>query len=242
MDIFLAEETGIHLGDGNLHVTIYPDNTRSHYYTISGNLLDELDYHQNYITSLIKRLYSLQPSYYRSEKKNSISTICKSKVILEYKNKILGLPIGKKKYAQIPRKIIGNSEFEKKFLVGIFDTDFSLRKYRLNGSLASLRLIKQISDILKQNHIFHHFRLFETYGRIIIPKDGTIKIVEEWGLHNNKHLSKYQLYKGYNKYFPFSHTFEREAVLSGKLSLEELSTLCEKRRRLGDQKRFPSAF
>ena len=72
--------------------------------------------------------------------------------------------------------------------------------------------------------------IYKEYGRFYIKKESAIKIIEEWDLKNQKHLSKYNLFKEFNRFIPYSTTPERLAVLEGKLDINELEEICKKRR------------
>ena len=89
----LAEETGIHIGDGNLYVLTDKNGFKSYRYGISGDLTDEYIYHKEHIGRLMKNLYNLEPYLLKREKKNCIESTYKSKAIVQFKNKILDLPI-----------------------------------------------------------------------------------------------------------------------------------------------------
>ncbi len=71
--------------------------------------------------------------------------------------------------------------------------------------------------------------MYSDYGRFYIRKKGAIKIIEEWKLKNQKHLSKYNLFKEFNEFIPWSTTPERLVVLEGKLGINRLKTICKKR-------------
>lgn len=66
-------------------------------------------------------------------------------------------------------------------------------------------------------------------GRFYIRKVGAIKIIEDWGLKNQKHLSKYNLFQEFKEFIPFSTTPERLAVLKRDLDINELKKICQKR-------------
>ena len=74
MTLELAEETGIHLGDGCLYVYTDKNGAKFHQYSVSGDLRDEEIYHLNYVVPLIKRLYNLEPDLLKRVAKNSIET------------------------------------------------------------------------------------------------------------------------------------------------------------------------
>ncbi len=225
----LAEETGIHIGDGNLY--IYRNSIGNSYsYTITGDLINESIYHKCFIKELIKRLYNLEPTISERANKNSIETISKSKAIVEFKNKILKLTIGPKKNIKIPELILKNESFKRKCIVGIMDTDFNITSsIAITGKLHSLFVAKEMHRILEEQKIPHIFREYEEYGRFYIGKEMAEKIILDWGLHNEKHLSKYNLFMEFGKFVPFSTTPERLTVLAGKLDIEDLEKICEKR-------------
>lgn len=224
----LAEEIGIHIGDGNLYVS--GKKNIFYRYNISGDLLNELIYHQGYLKELMKKLYNLEPTLILRDNKNSVDTTIKSKAIVEFKNKILGLPIGPKRNIKIPDSIRINKDFQKRGISGIIDTDFNITSsLAITGKLHSLNIVRDINKILEANNIPHVFKLYPEYGRFYINKEGAVKIIENWELHNQKHLSKYQLFKEFRKFIPYSTTPERLAVLSGKLDINDLTKICEKR-------------
>jgi len=227
----LAEETGIHIGDGNLYISTDKDGFKSYRYGISGDLINEYLYHKEYISKLMKRLYNLEPYLLKREKKNCIESTYKSKAIVEFKNKILKLPIGSKKNIKIPKEILKNKEFQRRCVVGIIDTDFSITKdLSISGKINNLFVVKEIHKILTENKIPHKHTIYSNYGRFYINKEGAIKIIEEWKLNNIKHISKYKLLKEFGKFISFSTTPERLAILEGKIDINELERICEKRR------------
>jgi hypothetical protein len=141
------------------------------------------------------------------------------------------LPVGSKVNIEIPRSIIQDNELAKRCIVGIIDTDFNLNQgISINGTLKSLKVINQISKILEKLHINHLCKINNEVGTISIRKNGSIKIIEEWELHNLKHVSKYLIWKEFNKFFPFTHTEERLAVLNGILCIDELELISKKRK------------
>lgn len=229
----LAEETGIHLGDGSL--TNYHDKEGylSFRYGITGDLRDEELYHETFIVPLLEKLYGTKPIILKRPLKNCIETKINSKAVIQFKHKILGLPLGSKKNAKIPEVILKDNELAKKCLVGIFDTDFSITDaLSISGKLHSLELAEQIHLVLNRNGIDHVYRKYLDYSRFYIPKKSALIIAKEWGMHNPKHLSKLQVFERFKTFIPYSLTKERLDLLEGKISLEKLSRVCEKRRAL----------
>lgn len=110
----------------------------------------------------------------------------------------------------------------------------------LTGKLHSIDLVKQIKEILERNNIKYILRIYKDYGRFYINKEGAIKIINDWRLNNPKHISKYNVYKKFKRYFPFSTTSERLSLLNKEISIKELENLCKNRsRRRGRNPRFP---
>ncbi len=223
MSIELAEETGIHLGDGSLSVYSDKNKWKTYQYSISGDLKNESLYHESFIAPLVKKLYNLNLSFSKRLIKNSIESKLRSRAIVQFKNRILGLPVGNKKMARIPKQILRNNEFSKKCLIGIFDTDFNITSsLSISGKLHSLILAEQIHKILNQNNILHVFRKYTNYTRFYIPKKYALIIAKEWHLHNLKHLSKFDVFNKFGIFIPFSTTQERLDLLNGDISLKEL--------------------
>ena len=226
----LAEETGIHIGDGNLNASLTKEGYTSYRYGISGDLTDELIYHQEYIAPLIQKIYNLKPNILKRGDKNNVETYCRSKAIVQFKNKFLNLPIGTKNKIKIPKQIQNNKEFEIRCVSGIIDTDFSITaNMAITGKLNSLLIIKGMSRIFNKNNIPYKLSWYKDYGRFYVKKEGAIKIIEDWRLKNEKHLSKYQLFKEFKKFIPFTTTPERLALLSGKLDIKALEEISKKR-------------
>lgn len=231
IDEKLAEEVGIHIGDGNLYINTHRDGSKSYKYTISGNLANEYDYHIKYINELMNELYNLQGRVSIRKDRNNIDSVYKSKTIVEFKNKILNLPVGPKANIKIPKGILKEKGLEKKCMVGIIDTDFNLtNSLAITGKLTSLFVVKDMCGILERNKIPYICRREKNYGRFYIRQKGAIKIIEEWGLNNQKHTSKYLIWKEFKKFIPFTTTTERLAVLNGNLDIEDLEKISKKRK------------
>lgn len=234
----LAEETGIHLGDGCLYLYIDNNGYKSYRYSITGNLIDEEPYHTNYIAKILFQLYNLKPRFLIRPNQNSIDTTVGSKAIFQFKSKILGLPSGSKKYASIPLAILQNNELSKRCLVGIFDTDFNITEHlAISGKIHSINVTRQIHEILLRNNIKHIYKEYEDYGRFYISKNYAKIIVKEWEMHNLKHLTKFEVFEKFGKFIPFTTTPERISLLNGSLSLEELEKISEKRKNINDSAR-----
>ncbi len=231
IDEKLAEEIGIHIGDGNLYIIKNKDGSKSYKYTISGNLTNEYNYHVEYISKLMNDLYNIKGRFSLRKDRNNIDSVYKSKTIVEFKNKILNLPIGSKTNIKIPKGVFKEKELEQKCMVGIIDTDFNLtNSLAITGKLTNLYVVKDMCCILKRNKIPFIYRREKNYGRFYIRQKGAIKIIEECGLNNQKHISKYLIWKEFKRFIPFTTTTERLAVLNGKLDIEDLERISKKRK------------
>lgn len=226
----LAEETGIHIGDGNLHISTDKNGFNSYNYSINGDLINEYLYHVNHINKIMKDLYNLEGSFLARVEKNNIDSRYKSKSIVEFKNKILKLPIGTKKNIKIPNSILKNKEFQKNCIVGIIDTDFTITSsLSISGKINNLFVAKEMHKIFNKEGINHVYRRYDKYSRFYIQKDSALKIIKDWPLNNIKHISKLNIFEEFGKYIPHSTTPERLALLAGKIDINELEEITRKR-------------
>lgn len=193
----LAEEMGIHLGDGSLGIyrNKFAINSYLKYaYHIAGSYDDE-EYFRLFVIPLMKELYNIRSHFYKSNKEKSIALSYQSKGLLYFKNSI-GLPIGKKIDINIP-KLILNSEFKLDFIRGLFDTDGCLtflkrhKKVhyypRIDICSQSYNLITQISKILEKEG----FRFFVSYNYISPAGNGTLCRTSRIFLNGQKNLFKW---------------------------------------------------
>lgn len=208
----LAEEIGIHVGDGNL--CFCSGNTyKSYAYSISSNS-NEYDYQNNHIKPLIKRLYGLDANIWKSKNRNEIKLQYKSKILYYYKLSI-GLPTGKKNNITVP-KVILESEFVTDFLRGLFDTDGHLQLHcrnmnkvpypRLDICSKSKELMEQVTKELdklgfKANLIHSHQPHYKTgvmchqYRVFMYGRKNLEKWIELIGFSNPKNNRKIELWK-----------------------------------------------
>jgi hypothetical protein len=112
----LAEEVGIHIGDGSMN--IYGG---THLYSLRGHRVDDEEYYRNYIPKIYKRLYNLDVNIRTWP--DVIGFQCASKVIIKFKHDLNKLPLGIKGDITIPEFVMRNPSFMRACLRGIFDTD-----------------------------------------------------------------------------------------------------------------------
>ena len=204
----LAEETGIHIGDGSMN--LYKKG-RYGDYNYSGNAHDDFEF-SLYVKKIMKQLYNLKPSYERVQKNTIMINYSRTNLIL-FKNK-LGLPLGKKDNISLPDWILNNNTFSNACIRGIFATDGYLhfqKKYRekpyyphLKITSKSKTLIEQISFFLKKENISNCIvtgkiklprRPNPIYNVFIYGKKNLKLFEEKIGFINQKHLDLYEKWK-----------------------------------------------
>lgn len=189
----LAEFTGIMIGDGGI--------TRGQI-TVSTNSVDDRKYGY-FVKSLIKKLFSVNASIYFVDRVRIMIIAVARKKLVEFCNKKLGLHIGNKlkQGLDIPKWIRKNSEYEKRCVKGIMDTDGCIfdechkikgRKYcyrKLCIVSASSQLRKSIFEILEKNNLSPKIR-----GNRCVQIEDKEKIEKYFkiiGTNNPKHLKRY---------------------------------------------------
>ena len=151
----LAEETGIHIGDGSMN--LYRSSGKNHWgYVYSAHAEDDKDY-AKYVKSLMKKLYNLDPQI-RVKRTCMMLSYTRKNLVLFKRRK--GLPFGKKNNITIPKWIFKKKKYLMACIRGIVDTDGCVRfrkpyKGKLNNypeirlSNKSKQLIFQVAEILR---------------------------------------------------------------------------------------------
>ena len=154
VDKWVSYETGIHVGDGNMY-----SYGRTHRVTYSGNLENEKEFYK-FLSRIIKKVFRVNPILIERPQDNTILIIVNSKDFIEFKKKVLKLPLGPKDEIKIPKQILENKNLIKWFMRGLGDTDFSLsfkknkkgvhNEPRLEWYTKSKNLMSQVKKILKK--------------------------------------------------------------------------------------------
>ena len=235
----VAEETGIHIGDGNLY-----RNGKSTSYKISGNLSEDYAYYGEYTSNLLRRIYGIEPNKQQNRNKNEYVLILKSKAISSFKNEVLGLPFGSKGRITIPDMIFKKDELLAACIRGICDTDFYINNV-IRGSFSSKTLVAQLVKGMKRLGFNpQYFSYTQGIGQkytthaVVIPKREITMYWRMIGFNNVKHESKIRLGQEYGSCPTHTTTEERLRVLSGKLDFKELSGFSQKRKRSAREKIF----
>jgi hypothetical protein len=198
----LAEEIGMHLGDGHL-------SGKRFEYRLKGNPKDEKEYYDDYIKRLFKNIYNLEIKPRQFEQ--SYGFEIKSKALWEYKTKILGIKPGNKEKITIPKKLkVNNIKILTSFIRGLFDTDGSLifksrygyKNYypEIHLTLFSKKLIEEVGEIIKMLGFKPGIYYSKRYGTIQLYGIGAFKRYENLiGWSSYKNLNRV---KNWKKHYP----------------------------------------
>ena len=149
----LAEETGIHIGDGsmNIYSGVYS-------YTLACHHIDDKEYMDYHLIPLYERIYGVKPKG-REWSKGTYGFRIHNRNIVEFKRDVLGLPMGKKDNINIPSQILEEKNLRKAFLRGFVDTDGGINTFlankrkvypRIEMCNVSKNLMKSINTILRE--------------------------------------------------------------------------------------------
>lgn len=197
----LAEEVGIHYGDGFLSAKRYN-------YRLKGNQITEIDYYKNYIAPLFKKLYNFDVNL--KDYKTSFGFELCSKGLWEFKTKVLKIAAGPKKDIRFPEPLkVNNLKILCSFIRGLFDTDgcvsfkskYGYKEYypSVELSLYSIKLIDDVADILKMLGFNPVVNLARGQSKISLNGVSSLKRYEKMiGWSSPKNLKKVENWK--NRY------------------------------------------
>ena len=187
MCIDLAEETGVHLGDGCLR-------DKRNYFSLKTNKTEE-KYMVNFLFPLYKRLYNADLKLMRLPSVVGFESY--SKAISEFKNKVLKIPKGKKIHRiEVPQIILKtkNKEIYRAFIRGLFDTDGCayISKSKNNYPIITIT-IKSNKLINQVKEMFLKLGFIPYTGEWVINLNGK-RMVQKWtkeiSSNNPKNLAK----------------------------------------------------
>jgi intein/homing endonuclease len=194
----LAEEIGIHYGDGFL-------SSKRFTYRLKGNLKDEMPYYQNYIAPLFKKLYNADINL--KQYRTTYGFELYSQAVCEFKVKVLGIKPGNKQYIEFPECLkVNNIEILTAFLRGLFDTDgclyfktnYGYKKYypTITIELFSKKIIIAVSGILSMLGFKPGIYFRGNMGTIRLNGIGSLKRYEKLiGWSSPKNLNKVKEWK-----------------------------------------------
>lgn len=189
----LAEEIGMHLGDGTL-------SAKKHYFSVRGDIKEEA-YYANFVLPLYKKIYNLDLKLLK--KYNVCGFEISSKGLYEFKSKTLGFVSGEKAHRiKIPEQIIQSNDkgIFAAFLRGVFDTDGCVyivkkKKYpSVSITITSKKAITQITKMLEKMGFAPYLSL-KNYSVTLYGTHRVKKWFDEIGSHNPKHLKRFEVIK-----------------------------------------------
>ena len=203
MNSDLAEEIGLHLGDGSMNYY----NGKG-LYQLRGHITDDKSHYIIRIKPLYKSLFNIDIRLRDMHSTGVHGFQIWSNALVDYKHNFLGLPLGPKHDFLVPNTITNNDEFSKSFLRGFFDTDGCLYLENRRGNLypriemvsISERFIKQLKEIIfrlgfrvtyeKRDNLPRH--KFAIHKLSIRGKTMTRKWFFEIKSNNPKHVNKFR--------------------------------------------------
>ena len=197
----LAEETGIHMGDGSMGIY-----SGKGLYQLRGHLIDDRYHYETFICSLYKRIYNLDVSLRDMPSTGVLGFQVWNDDLVSFKHSFIGLPLGKKVNMSLP-PLINSKKLFFAFMRGYFDTDGSIhienkrgKPYpRIDIKTTSLPLANEIVENLtkfgitaslytyvrpEKNWNDLHSIIIRGFPRVL----SWIKLINS---HNKKHLDKF---------------------------------------------------
>lgn len=210
----LAYETGMHIGDGCMQITLSKHDYRVTYW----GSYEEFDYYDKVLKDILLRLYNLTNIMVRkvSTERTIYLRICSKQLVL-FKRDVLELPCGNKSLLKALPSFVKTSDILlKQCISGLFDTDGLLRFIRKKREIydypqISLKSSKKdlatdINNSLRKlgfKTTFYLENIFDSrtrkiYSLWIIDINGR-KMLEQWmkeiGFRNDIHLTKYRIWE-----------------------------------------------
>ncbi len=194
----LAEEMGMHLGDGFL-------SARRKEYRLKGHKIDEAEYYLTYVKNLYKTLYNVDVNIKKYF--DTIGFELSSLAIWKFKVNILGIQPGRKDKIRVPEVVkVEDKNILASFLRGFFDTDGSvafLVKYGIksyypciSAAQKSPGFIEDIAELLRMFGFFPRVHHYRDSSRIVINGFSQLRHFErQIGWSSTKHLKKVARWK-----------------------------------------------
>lgn len=203
----LAEETGLHIGDGTMNFYNIKNKIKGSY-ALRGHIIDDVEHYNKVIFKLYKKVYSLNISLRKMPSAGVYGFQKWSDDLVNFKHNKLFLPLGKKVDIKIPNIFFNKKELSIAVIRGIFDTDGMLYlqpKYgklypRIEISTICKNLGLQINNTLKDLNIrstiysskrkeYNWSEIYKISVRGNVMLDKWMNIISP---HNPKHWTKYQ--------------------------------------------------
>ncbi len=235
----LAEETGIHIGDGALSISTKKTGYHCYWHRVSSSLRDDFVYMKCHVLPLIQRLYNV-PTRIKIQPESEFSYVYESRAIAQFKSKVLGLPVGRKKNITIPMVFTKNSKLTRACLKGIADTDGTI-VFNKSGGIhrnphvaiknSSKPLILQMAKLIKRElDVNTSLTLDKLYQDSAIMERKTpmnwLRVygkrelhiwMEKIGFANPSKISRLMVWKQYGVLPPYTTFPQRVAMIARKL-------------------------
>jgi len=143
----LAEETGLHIGDGSMNFYKSGNNLKG-FYSLRGHIIDDRKHYEGRIKELYRNVYNLKIPIREMPVTGVFGFQVWSDYLVLFKNKILNLPLGKKLNVKIPSQFLKKKEFSIAVVRGIYDTDGTLYLEKKNKKLYPRIQLDNISEVL----------------------------------------------------------------------------------------------
>ena len=149
----LAEETGLHIGDGTMNY-YKPDKKFRGSYALRGHIEDDRPHYENHIKRLYEELYNFTPNIKPMPSTRVFGFQKWSSDLVRFKHKKLGLPLGKKLEINILPKLRRTDELKAALIRGVFDTDDCLylepKRNRLYPRLQICTICPGLANTIKR--------------------------------------------------------------------------------------------
>jgi hypothetical protein len=152
----LAEEIGLHIGDGSMNYYKNRGKLKG-FYQLRGHIKDDKKHYEIRIKYLFKTLFDMNIKIRKMPSTRVIGFQIWSNDLIEFKKKF-NLPLGSKINIEIPKDFLSNRKLKRAIVRGIFDTDGGIYLEKKNHKLyprlhittISFKLSEQLLKIFKE--------------------------------------------------------------------------------------------
>jgi len=234
IDEDLAELFGIHIGDGCIS-----ENKRYSEYYLGGDLIEEKEYHDNWVGPLFNKkimnpLFNKNVIYKEHPKVGVYGFHVFDKKLVNF-FRDFDICIGSKINVRIPNYILKDKKLLKRFIRGLFDTDGTIyfdKNYSAKNPINNRPIIrlgtvskKLFDDVLVslkklglKPRIKNPYKGKKdknlVYSLLLSRKEDINFFINEIGFKNSKHYTKWQVFQKLN-YCPSKTTLkQRKAIIN----------------------------
>jgi len=221
--------------------------TKDYEFYVIGDLEEDIYYLEGYVKDLVSSLYGVQPKLDIQEWCGSARLRLRSKAVVTFKHKVLGLPIGHKSNVAFPPVLRRDPELEASFIRGLADTDGCLsfadkghlHNYpRIKVTNVSRRLLSSIKRILSTDFGLRSTLIEDSASRVTYERNYPTlalqiqgrKAISIWddsiGFRNVSKLTRLLIWETYGFCPPGTSISQRLAVISGILHPKQLYSSC----------------